>query len=342
VQFYKESAPNKVSFIDTGRLIRVFRQDDDTLLAALRLAQEKWGGVKINGTDGYKRKCAEIAARNGIRVSNPELSEIMKESERKTRPPMSVETARKTIEAETRLLEARHWKTWDSYKTHKKMLESLAAEEPEKPKILGVKKWRTEHAEWESERDRLLELVRSDLESFGVKHAPDGADVDKARREAAIRHERCNEHAAEEALRLHPDAAVIIREDYVRREREERTRREAEEAKSRIEEENYKRFRASIRELAKRFGKEALIITNAFGNKTYGGLILGTVERNDHHYAAQLIDEGRVILHNVEKSDLYKISELTGKDIEIRSVDGDIAAIVEERERHERNRGWSR
>jgi len=72
------------------------------------------------------------------------------------------------------------------------------------------------------------------------------------------------------------------------------------------------RFRPVIQELAKRFGKEALIITNAFDDRTYDGLLLGTVERNDHHYAAHLICDGRVM------------------------------AITEERERHERNRGWSR
>jgi hypothetical protein len=54
----------------------VYRQDDDTLLAALQLAQEKWGGVKLNGTDEYKRRCVEIAAKNGVRIANPELQGI--------------------------------------------------------------------------------------------------------------------------------------------------------------------------------------------------------------------------------------------------------------------------
>ncbi|MDR3264695.1 MAG: hypothetical protein LBT15_01665, partial [Synergistaceae bacterium] len=70
------------------------------------------------------------------------------------------------------------------------------------------------------------------------------------------------------------------------------------------------RFRPVIQELAKRFGKQAPIITNAFGNKTYDGLLLGTAERNGHYYAAQSITDGHIILHDVKKDELPKISVL--------------------------------
>jgi hypothetical protein len=83
IRFSSERTPKVSSFIDTGRTIRVYRQDDDTLLAALQLAQEKWGGVKLNGTEEYKRRCAEIAVKNGIRVTNPELQGVMNEIERR-------------------------------------------------------------------------------------------------------------------------------------------------------------------------------------------------------------------------------------------------------------------
>jgi hypothetical protein len=308
----------------------------------LRLAQEKWGGVKINGSDEYKRKCAQIAAKNGIRVSNPELSDIVKEFERKAQPPMSVEAARKAIEAETRRQETRHWNTWGSYRAHKKEFETLITNEPVKPKILGVKKWRAQHGEWESERDRLLELIRSDLESLGVEISPNGADMGKADKENTARHERLKEYAAEEALRLHPDAAAIIREDDVRREREERARREAEEAKERRKKESYGRFRLSIRELAAKFGKEAFIVTNAQDGRNYSGLVLGIAEHNGHHYAAQLIGDSHVILHDIEKSDLQQIAAIVGRNIEIKCLDGRIGTIAEERERLTRNRGWGR
>ncbi|MDR1510432.1 MAG: relaxase/mobilization nuclease domain-containing protein [Synergistaceae bacterium] len=344
LRYYRESAPREASFIDTGRLIRVYKQDDDTLLAALRLAQEKWGGVHINGTDDYKRKCAEIAAKNGIRVSNPELSGIVKEFERASQPPMSVDAARKTIEAETTSQESKHRKAWDSYNAHKKEFEALAAGEPKKPKLfgIGVKKWRADHAAWESERGKLLEMIRSDLESLGVRRAHDGVEMDKAHREAATRHDRLKEYAAEEALRLHPDAAAIVREDDARIEREERAQREAEEMKARIREENYSCFRASIRELAAKFGEEVFIVTNAQDGRSYSGLVLGTAERDGSHYAAQMIGDSHVILHHVEKDDLPQVAAIVGKNVEIKCLDRRIGTIVEEREWRERSRGWSR
>jgi hypothetical protein len=207
---------------------------------------------------------------------------------------------------------------------------------------LGIKKWRVQHGVWESERDRLLELIRSDLESLGVKHALNGTDMGKAHKEAAVRHERLKEYAAEEARRLHPDATAIIRDDDARLEREERAKREAGEERARIEKENYRRFRILIRELAAKFGEEAFIVTNAQDGRNYSGLVLGTAEHNGHHYAAQLIGDSHVILHNIEKSDMAKIASIVGRKVEIKCLDGQIGAIAEERGQRERNRGWSR
>jgi hypothetical protein len=69
----------EAAFIDSGRLIRVYRHDGESLLAALQLGQEKWGGVKLTGSDEYKRRCAELAAEHGIRIVNPELQGIIRE-----------------------------------------------------------------------------------------------------------------------------------------------------------------------------------------------------------------------------------------------------------------------
>jgi hypothetical protein len=167
-------------------------------------------------------------------------------------------------------------------------------------------------------------------------------DMGKAHQEAAVRHERLKEYAAEEALRLHPAAAAIIHEDDARREYEERARREAEEARERIEKESYGLFRLSIWELAAKFGEEAFIVTNAQDGRNYSGLILGTAEHNGYHYAAQLIGDSHVILHNVEKSDLPKMVSIVGKNVEIKCIDGRIGAIAEELERPEGSRWWSR
>jgi hypothetical protein len=73
VKFASQDRPGAVAFVDVGHLIRVYDQGDRSILAALQLAQSKWGGVQVNGTDEYKRKCAELAVRHGIRLTNPEL-----------------------------------------------------------------------------------------------------------------------------------------------------------------------------------------------------------------------------------------------------------------------------
>jgi hypothetical protein len=344
VKFAHQDNPGAVAFIDAGCVIKVYGQDDDTLLAALRLAQEKWGGVKINGTDEYKRKCAEIAAKNDIRVSNPELSDIVKEFKNKAQQPMSVGAARKVIEAETRRQEVKHWNIWGSYNAHKKEFETLTANEPAKPKFLGIGigKWRERHDEWESERGKLFESIRADLESLGVKFTPGGVGMDKADREAVWSHDRYKKHAAEEARSLHPAAAAIIREDDARIEREERALIDAEKAKDREEKELNRRFRASILKLAAKSGHDAPIITDALDGRTYGGCVIGTAERGGHHYAVQVIGENRMILHHVEQDDLPQIESIVGKNVEIKCTGWSIGSIAEEPERHERSRGWSR
>ena len=75
LKFFDERNAN-AAFIDTGRVIRVYRNDDNTLLAALQLGQQKWGGVHLEGNRDWKVRCAELAAQNGIQIDNTELSEI--------------------------------------------------------------------------------------------------------------------------------------------------------------------------------------------------------------------------------------------------------------------------
>jgi hypothetical protein len=83
VKFAHQDNPEAVAFIDTGRLIKIYSQEDASILAALQLAQQKWGGVQVNGTDEYKRRCAELAVKNGIRVVNPELQSDQQEIQAK-------------------------------------------------------------------------------------------------------------------------------------------------------------------------------------------------------------------------------------------------------------------
>jgi hypothetical protein len=336
-RFSSAKTLGKAAFIDMGRLIRVYDTEENSLLAALQLAQAKWGGVKINGADEYKHRCAEIAAKHGIRVCNPELQDLVKEFERKNRPPMSPEIARNTIAHEALLLRNRHHVVWRSYTEHKKALNDLLAAEPQKPKFFGLKKWKLEHSKWVKERDGLAGQIVADLAALDVK-----SSTDKAEHEAEAHHLRYDKLALEEALRQNPDAAAIIREDDARIEREKRTKLEVEETKASEEKENNRRFYAAIRELAGKFNKEVSFVTNAQDGMNYSGLMIGTAERNGHHYAAQIMYDGHVILHDIEPGDLDKIRFLSGKNVEIRSVDGHIGMIAEEQERRERSRVWSR
>jgi predicted DNA-binding protein (UPF0251 family) len=351
LRFYRESTPKEASFIDMGRVIRVYKHDDETLLAALQLAQEKWGGVKINGSDEYKRRCAWIAAEHGIRIANFELQGFMKEirqlkvepslpvaallENERLKPELSVEAARNIIEAEARAQETQHWKLYGAYREHKKALREHIGSEPEKPLILGVKKWKQEHEQWKIGRDYLGKLIVADLETLGVD--TDGPDL--AEQEAERKHKSYREHAHNEALRLHPDAAEVIRLDESRRERE----KDAAEEMERERNERYSRLRAKVRKLAEaRAGERVSIVTNAQEGKKYSGVLAGVVEQDGRHVAVQALHGGHVIIHDISADDALSIEALAGHRVEI-SGEGDSFRIeVESRGHNEKNRGRSR
>lgn len=81
VVFRSKSNPNYVAFIDTGRRISVKHNDDSALLAAMQLAQQKWGSIQLNGSDEYIKKCLILAIQNDIRVMNIELQPEIKSLE---------------------------------------------------------------------------------------------------------------------------------------------------------------------------------------------------------------------------------------------------------------------
>lgn len=69
-----------VAFVDRGKRIDVLQWEDEKILKdVLMLAQEKWGGVTLHGSQQYIERCMDVAAENGICVRNPELQERMKE-----------------------------------------------------------------------------------------------------------------------------------------------------------------------------------------------------------------------------------------------------------------------
>lgn len=75
IHYHANSAPGRASFTDVGRRIDVWQQQDEAaVLAALQLGAQKWGVLTITGPDEFKHLCANLAARHGIRINNPELN----------------------------------------------------------------------------------------------------------------------------------------------------------------------------------------------------------------------------------------------------------------------------
>jgi hypothetical protein len=61
-------------FIDYGKKIVLSKKFDEAgVLSALQLASQKWGAVQLTGSAEYKRLCVRLAAKNNIRIANPEL-----------------------------------------------------------------------------------------------------------------------------------------------------------------------------------------------------------------------------------------------------------------------------
>lgn len=62
------------AFVDHGAHIEMGREvSNESTLAALQLAQQKWGEVTITGSDEFKAECVKLAVAAGIEIKNPEL-----------------------------------------------------------------------------------------------------------------------------------------------------------------------------------------------------------------------------------------------------------------------------
>ena len=77
----KDHQTGAVAFVDQGRQIKVYTSEDAGVLAALQLADQRFGrsaGLLIDGSEDFKRRCVGIAARHGIKISNPALQDAIK------------------------------------------------------------------------------------------------------------------------------------------------------------------------------------------------------------------------------------------------------------------------
>jgi hypothetical protein len=71
---YRKDGSSVADFIDYGKKI-VFQEkySEESVIAALQLASQKWGAVQVNGSEEYKWLCVQAAASLGVKVINPEL-----------------------------------------------------------------------------------------------------------------------------------------------------------------------------------------------------------------------------------------------------------------------------
>ncbi len=77
------NAQGKTAFVDSGPKISVLDQSDASVLAALQLAQQKYGkDLVVTGPEEFREKVIRLAVRNNIAIANPEIQErIQKEKE---------------------------------------------------------------------------------------------------------------------------------------------------------------------------------------------------------------------------------------------------------------------
>ncbi len=76
---YRRDADRRLAFVDAGRMINMTSsREDDATLAALQLASAKWDGkVQIQGSAEFRERAARLSAREGIRVMDEDLQEIV-------------------------------------------------------------------------------------------------------------------------------------------------------------------------------------------------------------------------------------------------------------------------
>ena len=84
--FYCRAGKFTADFSDLGKRIVLNKKtlSEESVLAALQLANAKWGATQINGSDEYKALCVSVAVKHGLKIANPDLAEEV-ERQRKSK-----------------------------------------------------------------------------------------------------------------------------------------------------------------------------------------------------------------------------------------------------------------
>lgn len=75
---YTRHGEHRAAFVDRGHQISILKSNDSgDLLAALQLGAAKWGALNLSGSEEFKRRAVALAIEHGIKISNPELQEMI-------------------------------------------------------------------------------------------------------------------------------------------------------------------------------------------------------------------------------------------------------------------------
>jgi hypothetical protein len=190
---------------------------------------------------------------------------------------------------------------YNAYHEHKKALKALINAEPEKPLLLGVKKWQQEYARWNAEKDALAKTLMEDLTALGcVVNKPEQAEEEVERRHKTYREETLREAAA-----LYPEAANVVRANAARKKQQEREAQEAEEAIKRQEKERLDALYREARQVMRQAGmvNEWTFVFDARPDgREYSGEILGIIPWEGKFVAVQKISPEMAILHRFKST----------------------------------------
>ena len=103
VVYRHRDTPDRIAFTDLGHRIRVHvPQDEAAVLAALQLAAQKWGRVRVRGSPAFQALSVRLAVRHGIAISNPALQDQIQEERAKYRESIHVARPARPVEIPAR------------------------------------------------------------------------------------------------------------------------------------------------------------------------------------------------------------------------------------------------
>ena len=93
---YCKAGTYTADFSDMGRRIVLNKRKltEESVAAALQLANQKWGATEITGNAEYKELCISAAVKYGLKLSNPDLAaevERRRQSQRQSQRPITAE-----------------------------------------------------------------------------------------------------------------------------------------------------------------------------------------------------------------------------------------------------------